>query len=170
MSSEDAYFEEYKTSVPARIRQFDAHIAKVIAAQTGAGAGARAGAGAGGGAGLSVDADMRVRCLSLLRSLVEDVRTEPFWAPVDVSVIPSYPHYISHPMDLGTITTRVKGAGYDEEQFAKDVRLVWANCQTFNVEQSVLYGYASILGDKFERLFDAWITSPSRPQNPDIQD
>ena len=58
---------------------------------------------ASSGAAQSEDdgADLSIRILSLLRWLLSDIRTEPFWAPVDLKLYPSYMYvYIQQLLSL----------------------------------------------------------------------
>lgn len=171
--TDEEYLAEYKRNIPQRVAEFDAEISALASKQQ-----------AGDAA-----ADLQMRALTILRQLVSDTRTEPFWVPVDTKAVPSYLHFIKQPMDLGTIHKRIlKGHyGSDAEAFGKvrrklhlfsqwarhagmrisfhvaatvfassltivwhyfppalqDVRLVWSNCKTFNLDYSLLSHHAS---------------------------
>jgi hypothetical protein len=101
--SDAEYLAEYKRNVPQRVAEFSAQI-KALAAT----------------AETDPKADLQMRCLSILRQLVADTRTEPFWVPVDTKAVPSYLHFIKQPMDLGTIRKRVVSGHYgtDADKFA----------------------------------------------------
>lgn len=106
--TDEEYFAQYKLQIPELVAEFDEEIADLAAELTEDGM-------------VNEDVDFQMRCLSILRVLIADVRTEPFWAPVDLKMVPSYKHYISHPMDLGTIHENVRSNAYDSnvESFAK---------------------------------------------------
>ena len=59
--------------------------------------------------------DMRIRYLSILRALRREAMSALFWAPVDPIAVPSYRHYVKHPMDLRTISERVRSGHYDSD-------------------------------------------------------
>lgn len=48
-----------------------------------------------------------------------------------------YLEIVKHPMDLGTVKTRIENAKYDKlEDIAQDIRLVWRNCMLYNRDGS----------------------------------
>lgn len=106
--TDDEYFAQYQQQVPELVAEFDEEIADLAGGLTEDGM-------------VNEDVDFQMRCLSILRYFVSDVRTEPFWAPVDLKLVPSYKHYVSHPMDLGTIRENVQSNAYDSnvDLFAK---------------------------------------------------
>ncbi|KZT66277.1 hypothetical protein DAEQUDRAFT_695784 [Daedalea quercina L-15889] len=56
-----------------------------------------------------------------------------FLKPVDASQVTGYADVIKHPMDLGTMTTKVERGRYRSlEEFADDLKLVTTNAKTFN--------------------------------------
>jgi len=110
-----------------------------------------------------------MRMLSVLRKLLSDAQTEPFWTPVDLKMYPEYTSLVPMPMDLGTILQRTKEDAYsDEFNFIRDVLLVCSNCQKFNAEESALHQYSLRLKEEVEDLFSRWIESDDRPADPDI--
>jgi hypothetical protein len=71
--------------------------------------------------------------------LIRSKQASPFSLPVDPS-LPLYHDTIHSPMDLATIQTRLQGHGYQSmEQYAYDVRLVFANARMFNEPDSEIY-------------------------------
>ncbi|KAI0073975.1 hypothetical protein K474DRAFT_1665959 [Panus rudis PR-1116 ss-1] len=63
-----------------------------------------------------------------------------FLTPVDTSQVPGYTDVVKHPMDFGTITTKVEKGKYRSlEEFASDVRLVTGNAKLFNPPGSIYY-------------------------------
>jgi hypothetical protein len=116
--------------------------------------------------------DLFVRAMSLVRMLLKDVRSQAFWEPVDLAAVPSYSNYVHEPMDLGTILSRLRFRAYADEElptaFVREVRLVFQNCQAFNVPGSLLFEYSVELEKKFERYFQEWVVSADRPAEPDM--
>ena len=82
--------------------------------------------------------------------------------------MPGYSAVIANPMDLGTISAKVKDATYgkDHAAFASDMMLVFNNCFLFNHKTSYFYKSAKALMAIFEKDFEANIVSTSRPGNP----
>eukprot|EP00466_Bigelowiella_natans_P002452 jgi/Bigna1/91488/estExt_fgenesh1_pg.C_1020056 len=71
-------------------------------------------------------------CLDILKNLQSRQEAGPFLEPVDWKRfdLPNYPLIIKRPMDLGTIERRIFDSFYaTSDEFAEDVRLVWANAQ-----------------------------------------
>jgi|TARA_B110000208_G_C11762636_1_gene427488 hypothetical protein len=65
-----------------------------------------------------------------------------------------YPKIIKHPMDLGAIQRKMDAGSYKgAHDFAKDMRLIWKNCRTYNQDGSEYYVLASNLSDMFEKKF-----------------
>lgn len=57
----------------------------------------------------------------------------PFWAPVRAEDAPDYGAVVKQPMDLGTISDRLKGEDYaTPAQVRADVELVWRNAGAYN--------------------------------------
>lgn len=77
----------------------------------------------------------------------------PFQEPVPVDEVPGYAELIATPMDLSTVKARL--ATYEETpgKFLRDMRLIFDNCQKFNVEESELYKNAGILRDTVDGMF-----------------
>eukprot|EP01083_Nonionella_stella_P152503 488960_1 len=96
-----------------------------------------------------------VLCGNLLNKLMKRADTKPFREPVDWKGLnlPDYPLFITKPMDLGTIATKLECNKYSTaDQFAYDVRLVFKNAKSYNME-----GYWYLLADgllkRFERSY-----------------
>jgi len=92
-------------------------------------------------------------CQKLLQFMTKHKESAPFREPVDWKAwnLFDYPKLIKHPMDFHTISTKLEGGEYGSTlDFAKDVRLVWTNCKTYNQDESEYYKLAS----KFSKLFE----------------
>jgi hypothetical protein len=76
-----------------------------------------------------------------------------FNTPVDVVKLnlPDYFTIIKHPMDLGTIKTKIDTGAYsDPLEFAADVRLTFSNAMTYNPPGNDVYIMADTLRKYFE--------------------
>lgn len=107
----------------------------------------------------------------------------PFMIPVDPVAlgIPNYFAIIKKPMDLGTMSTKLKGGQYSSaSDFEKDMRLILSNCYKFNPAGNPIHE----IGKQFETLFnEEWdkkdsylaehsppVASPSLPESEDDED
>ena len=93
------------------------------------------------------------QCDKILRYLMNHKEAGPFLQAVDWEAwgLVDYPRIIKHPMDMGTIRTKLAARKYaTPEAFAHDVRLVWKNCRTYNQDGSQYYNLAV----KFSKLFE----------------
>ncbi|KAL4261086.1 Bromo domain-containing protein [Pleurotus pulmonarius] len=73
----------------------------------------------------------------VLTKLISQIKKKDDYAfflqPVDVSKVPGYLEMISHPMDLGTISTKVQKGRYRSlDDFSADIKLVTSNAMRFN--------------------------------------
>jgi len=103
-------------------------------------------------------------CDTILKELMKkshEVYAFPFYNPVDPVAlnIPDYFRIIRKPMDLGTITTKLKANEYDGvSDFEADIRQMFFNCYKFNPPDSAVYG----MGKKLEAVFDSkWRDKPN---------
>ncbi|KAL8478575.1 hypothetical protein ACS0TY_030456 [Phlomoides rotata] len=93
------------------------------------------------------------KCETLLKTLMSQKNAWLFNKPVDVVAhnIPDYFNVIKHPMDLGTVKSKLQSNKYTSPmQFAADVRLTFNNAMTFNPPDNLVHGYAMQLGKFFE--------------------
>ncbi|KAI9697309.1 MAG: hypothetical protein M1836_004873 [Candelina mexicana] len=81
-----------------------------------------------------------------------------FYNPVDPVAlnIPHYHKIIKKPMDLGTISSKLKNAQYENaKEFESDIRLMFQNCYKFNPATDPV----NQMGKQFEKVFDEqWAT------------
>jgi len=94
------------------------------------------------------------QCSKLVAELLKNQNVNTwFGRPVDLRFAPNYYELIETPMDLGTIKSKVDGRMYETiYQFRDDVRLVWANCRTYNSDPNgPVRKYGDTASDKFER-------------------
>lgn len=85
----------------------------------------------------------------------------PFLVKVNKREYADYYEVIKNPMDLGTMTKKLKGCEYNSKrEIVDDLNLIWANCFTYNVDPTNIY---RIMGEKMKAKSDALI-----PLIPDI--
>lgn len=101
-------------------------------------------------------------CEVVLRKIQLQHNVVPFSSPVDVDALDDYAEIVKLPMDLGTISDRLRTGYYETDddsaipgyhRFRADVRLVWDNAILFNGEDSVLGRSALAFSDMFEQEF-----------------
>ncbi|XP_028778223.1 transcription factor GTE4-like [Neltuma alba] len=100
-------------------------------------------------------------CSSLLEKLMKHKHGWVFNAPVDVEGLglQDYFSIISHPMDLGTVKTRLNKNWYKSpKEFAEDVRLTFRNAMKYNPPGQDVHVMADLLSKIFE---DKWATIES---------
>lgn len=103
-------------------------------------------------ASISNDALME-RCKTLLESMMAHQFAWAFNEPVDVVKwnIPDYFTVIKHPMDLGTIKSKMASGEYtNPADFAADVRLTYSNAVTYNPSTNEVHLMAKALSKFFE--------------------
>eukprot|EP00457_Paulinella_chromatophora_P000766 gb/GEZN01000766.1/.p1 GENE.gb/GEZN01000766.1/~~gb/GEZN01000766.1/.p1 ORF type:complete len:1086 (+),score=177.49 gb/GEZN01000766.1/:358-3615(+) len=112
------------------------------------------------------------RCRDLLLQLMKQPFGHIFSEPVDWQKlqIPDYPRIVKHPMDLGTIRTRLtEGVYLTLDNFASDVRLVWSNACTYNKPATFIYQRAQEYSALFEKKYlriETLATAPRVPRKP----
>jgi len=68
--------------------------------------------------------------------------------------IPDYPKIIKKPMDLAKVDKMLSQGHYKElDDFAKDVRLVFTNARTYNIEFSDIHQMAKVVEAHFDEKF-----------------
>ncbi len=103
--SAEEYSNQYRRALPAKLAEYDERISTLSLSAS------------------SPDGQPATVCYHrILRALLSDERTEPFWEPVDVKLVPSYTHYIKQPMDLGTVRNKVEKGLYASPEAFKKVR------------------------------------------------
>ncbi|XP_076916824.1 transcription factor GTE10-like [Bidens hawaiensis] len=93
------------------------------------------------------------QCDALLTRLIAHTNGPVFSEPVDVVKynIPDYHTVIKHPMDLGTVKTKLNSGKYlDPCGFAADVRLTFSNAMTYNPRGNHVHAMAETLNKFFE--------------------
>lgn len=101
----------------------------------------------------SGNAMLMKQCETLLNRLIGHTFGWVFKVPVDVIAlkIPDYYTVIKHPMDLGTVRTKLTSGKYaDPWGFAADVRLTFSNALTYNPRGNDVHMMAETLSKFFE--------------------
>ncbi|KAE9599909.1 hypothetical protein Lal_00045390 [Lupinus albus] len=92
-------------------------------------------------------------CSSLLEKLMKHKHGWVFNTPVDVKGLGlhDYLSIITHPMDLGTVNSRLNNNWYNSpKEFAEDVRLTFRNAMTYNPKGQDVHVMAELLSKLFE--------------------
>jgi len=93
------------------------------------------------------------RMRKLVNSLLSRSDCGPFREPVDWRGLElyDYPKIIKNMMDLGTVKRKLERAVYSTaRECSQDIRLVWNNCMTYNMEGSDFW----LLAKSFSRRFE----------------
>lgn len=93
------------------------------------------------------------RCSNLLGRLMKHKYSWVFNTPVDVKGLKLHDYHtiIKHPMDLGTVKTRLNKKLYKSPRdFAEDVRLTFSNAMTYNSKGQDVHVMAETLSKMFE--------------------
>ena len=101
-------------------------------------------------------ADAMKECGVLLKSFLDMPDADPFREPVDWKAwgLYDYPKLIKHPMDLTTVKGKLEAGGYGKpSEFAKDMRLIWKNCQIYNQDGSEFHTLSLEFSRRFEEAF-----------------
>jgi len=93
-------------------------------------------------------------CANILKFFQSRPDADAFTEPVDWEAfgLLDYPEIITHPMDLGTVQTKLEDGKYSSPaDFSKDMRLVWKNAMTYNRPDSDIFETAEKLAKLFEK-------------------
>lgn len=107
-------------------------------------------------------------CSSLLEKLMKHKHGWVFNTPVDPLALGLHDYFdiIKHPMDLGTVKSRLDKNWYNSPmEFAEDVRLTFQNAMTYNPKGQDVHAMAELLLKLFEekwKLIEADYTRESR--------
>ena len=113
-------------------------------------------------------ANVQALMKQLVRSLQEHQDAWPFLAPVDPAEVADYYEIVKTPMDLSLVARRVDSGTYYRslEMFAADLRVLFANCRTYNKADTEYYKCAQRLEQHFESRLATSITWTKRTGLP----
>ena len=98
----------------------------------------------------------------------------PFLTKVNKRDVPDYYDVIKNPMDLGTMTRKLKAFQYkSKEEFMNDLDLIYTNCFTYNTAEDSIYRvHARAMREKSDTLatFIPDITVKNRDEFEDESD
>ncbi|XP_010694359.2 transcription factor GTE4 [Beta vulgaris subsp. vulgaris] len=97
-------------------------------------------------------------CSLLLDKVMKHKHGWVFNTPVDVKALGLHDYFtiIKHPMDLGTVKSRLNTNWYKSpKEFAEDVRLTFHNAMTYNPKGHDVYIMAEILSKMFEEKWSS---------------
>ena len=93
-------------------------------------------------------------CAKLLKEVMRHTFAWPFLKAVDPTAFPDYYTVVTNPIDLGMIDRRLKTNHYeDADEFYADLKRVWANCYTYNPEETHVHKMAQTLEQMAHDLF-----------------
>jgi hypothetical protein len=99
-----------------------------------------------------VSANMK-KMKKIVKAMYADDRSLPFREPVPVDEVPGYAELIARPMDLSTVKANLVSYEDSPGKFLRDMRLIFDNCQKFNMEDSDIYKNAGALRDMVDQLY-----------------
>ncbi|KAH0786329.1 CAMK family protein kinase [Histomonas meleagridis] len=83
---------------------------------------------------------MMDECKDITKILIDNPVSSLFREPVDTDLYPEYKNYIKHPMDLGTVLSKLNNNKYSSvQQWHSDIELIWSNCEKFNGKDAFKY-------------------------------
>ncbi|XP_067931854.1 histone acetyltransferase KAT2A-like [Watersipora subatra] len=89
-------------------------------------------------------------CRTILQALKAHSSSWPFQTPVSAAAVPDYYEYIKYPMDLETMSKRLKSNYYvSKKLFIADMSRMVANCRVYNEPDTEYYRCANILEKYF---------------------
>jgi len=117
---------------------------------------------------LPMDGKRKAQCLKFLSALKRRQPRDIAWfmKPVnDSRLINDYKAKISHPMDLGTLTSKLENNKFRTvPEFVRDVRRIWGNCLKFNtIAGDSFRPVAAEMTKEAESLLRLFVQEPERP-------
>ncbi|KAK2570133.1 Histone acetyltransferase KAT2A [Acropora cervicornis] len=97
------------------------------------------------------DADqLQTQLKNILTQVKNHASSWPFQRPVEISEAPDYYDHIKYPMDLRTMTERLKSGYFSSKKlFIADMMRIFTNCRTYNAPDTEYYKCANTV----ERFF-----------------
>ncbi|EJD40346.1 hypothetical protein AURDEDRAFT_187007 [Auricularia subglabra TFB-10046 SS5] len=111
--------------------------------------------------------DTLEKILNELKSTTDNNDAAAFQKPVSRQEAPDYHNIIAHPMDLATMSKKVKQRSYkNKKDFADDLNLIWDNCLKYNTgKDHYLRGCANRMRAKANKLLER-ISDRNERNNP----
>lgn len=109
--------------------------------------------------------DWKEAAAKVLYRVINRVAQAAWFAdPVDVSELPEYLQVIAHPMDLGTVSQKLKDDVYAmPADLLADVELIWSNAATFNGPEHPVTQAAVKVSAAFDKLWESAGLPPREP-------
>jgi hypothetical protein len=88
------------------------------------------------------------KAINLVKHLSQQSESIHFLHPVDFKALGlhDYPFIIKTPMDLSTVTSKIKQNLYSSlDDFLGDMILIWDNCRTYNLAESTIVQQTEVL-------------------------
>lgn len=101
-------------------------------------------------------ADALKQCTAIVKDFLEMPDADPFRDPVDWKAwgLYDYPKLIKRPMDMTTVLGKLDAGEYTSpNEFAKDMRQIWKNCQIYNQDGSEFHQLSLEFSRRFEEEF-----------------
>ena len=120
------------------------------------GKGKSAAGGSGNGGGVADASAGLAACRTAVSALARRQDAVDFLEPVDWETLglDDYPTIVTHPMDLGTVLSKLDAGGYPSVlEACADVDLVWTNCMSYNSEESRIHKDAIKLKTAADKKF-----------------
>lgn len=101
----------------------------------------------------------KVFCINFTEKLKQHPLATCFLNPVDS--VDNYLTIIKKPMDLGTVSKKLKQGKYSSvQQWEDDLLQIWKNAKIFNGEDSLISNFATILNQKCLKAFKSIPKTP----------
>lgn len=102
------------------------------------------------------DDHLESKASTILKKLKAHEDVWPFAAPVDKKEVPEYYDFTKHPIDLQTMTDKLKRRQYHHQHlFIADLMRMFQNCYNFNATNTVYYKMAYKLNQEALKLLKA---------------
>jgi len=102
---------------------------------------------------------------AILKALIKHKDGWPFDRPITKAEVPDYHLHVKTPMDLSTIKTRLNDMAYNKnQQVIDDIRLVFSNCYSYNMEDAEEYGCA----ERLEKYFETQLKNQGIVEEEDV--
>ncbi|CAI5437899.1 unnamed protein product [Caenorhabditis angaria] len=116
-----------------------------------------------------LDDELDYKINLILKKLREDKSAWPFLEPVNAQEVPEYYDFIKNPIDLKTISERLRKKYYKHQHlFIADLMRMFSNCYRFNGPETIYYSCGYKLNEVGYKLIKAHF--PDSSMFPDLPD